>query len=61
MHICLRFSSYDTTKLTKTIKTEKFHPVLYKVNRAMFGKKCFFSVAKMLPTKSLQSLRELHC
>ncbi len=52
------FFSYDIAKLTKN---DKFPSVLYKVNGTMFEKNCFFSVSKMLPTKFLPSLHELHC
>ena len=57
MHICYRFFYYDTIKLTKN---DYFYPFCTK-SMEQCSKKVLFSVPKMVPTKFLQSLRDLHC
>ena len=53
----LPFFYYDTIKLTKN---DYFYPFCTKSMEQCL-KKVLFSVPKMVPTKFLQSLRDLHC
>ena len=53
----LPFFYYDTIKLTKN---DYFYPFCTK-SMEQCSKKVLFSVLKMVPTKFLQSLRDLHC
>ena len=53
----LPFFYYDTIKLTKN---DYFYPFCTK-SMEQCSKKVLFSVPKMVPTKFLQSLRDLHC
>ncbi len=51
----------DNTNLTKNDKKRNIFPRPVQSQWSNVWKKVFFSVPKMLPTKFLQSLRELHC
>ena len=54
----LPFFYYDTIKLTKN---DYFYPFCTKSMEQCSKKVLFFSVPKMVPTKFLQSLRDVHC